>query len=226
MAITHLPQESLFKAAIMDQAWIFQASQEGQKFLPNPGLILPLIGPKAVLNETICCYHPGPNEVVEVPVRNRLHVQINWGPLDLEGEISNNVDFLFAERQGLEGMVIFFSFSSEVLWPSSRPKRVRELSDRKNALLVEFLALLLCHPCQQAEVVLFNRFLFTPRLKLALAAMPVQDKIRRRFAGDQSGSIVHELPHLPRQGGGIDFLRHMVVPVNAFSSGDLAPKRR
>ena len=96
--------------------------------------------------------------------------------------------------------MIFLAFVALSLGPAARPEGVRELRDGEDAFAAEFLALLRAHAGQQAEVVLLHRQLPAAGLEFALGAVPVQDEIRGRGAGEQRGDSSEAFPHFAGQG--------------------------
>lgn len=93
------------------------------------------------------------------------------------------MDFLLPNRERFQRVVVFLPLVAESLGPAARPERVRELGDSEDAFAVEFPALFFAHARQQTEVVRLNSLLPAPGLELALCAMPIQDKVRRRRVG-------------------------------------------
>ena len=93
------------------------------------------------------------------------------------------MDFVLPNRERFQRVVVFLPFVAKSLGPASRPERVRELGNGEDAFAVEFLALFFAHTRQQTEVILLDSLLAAPGLELALGAVPVQYKVRRRRAG-------------------------------------------
>ena len=105
------------------------------------------------------------------------------------------MDFLLPNRQRLERVMIFLAFVALPPGPAARTERVGELRDGEDAFAAEFLALLRAYAGQQAEVVLLDCDLPAARLEFALGAVPVQDEVGRRGAGEQRGDFLEALPH-------------------------------
>ena len=82
---------------------------------------------------------------------------------------------------------MFLLFAFRLPAATTRTKCVGQLGDREDALAVEPLAIFLRYAGQQTEFVLFPRLRAAPSFELALAAMSVQHKIRRRIAGQECG---------------------------------------
>ncbi|GDX10822.1 hypothetical protein LBMAG57_25940 [Verrucomicrobiota bacterium] len=78
---------------------------------------------------------------------------------------------------------------------------------------------------QQAEVVLLNRDLPAAGLKLALAAVPVQDEVGWRRVGEERGDFFEALPRFADQGRGLHLERGVVVAVDDFPEADFALQR-
>ena len=95
------------------------------------------------------------------------------------------------------------------------------MCDGENAFVAKFLALLRAHAGQQTEVVLLNRNLPAARLKFTLGAVPVQNQIRRRWAGKQCREFLNPFPHVARQCRGLHLLRGVVIAVDDFAEADL-----
>ena len=89
-------------------------------------------------------------------------------------------------------------------------------------LLRSFWRSFCAHAGQQAEVVLLDRHLPAAGLELALGAVPVQDEVGRRRAGEQRGHLLDALSHFASQGRGLHLECGVVVAVNDFAEADLA----
>src|SRR5215813_326889 len=79
----------------------------------------------------------GAEQVIEVAVRNTLDIEIYWCALDAQLRMADDVYFLLAYCEGLQGMVILFRFGREAFDATTRAKRIGELVDRKNAFAVQ-----------------------------------------------------------------------------------------
>ena len=165
------------------------------------------------------------DEVVEIAVGQARDIQIDGRAFDLEFRAADDVDFLLPNRERLERVMIFLAFVALPLGPAAGTESVGELRDGEDAFAAEFLALLRAHAGQQAEVVLLHGDLPTTRLELALGAVPIQDKVGRRGAGEQRGDFLQVLPHLAGQGRGLHLERGVVVAVNDFAEADFAPEQ-
>ena len=96
---------------------------------------------------------------------------------------------------------MFLLFASRLPAATARTKCVGQLSDREDALAAEPLAIFLRYARQQTELVLFPRPRAAPRFELALAAMSVQHKVRRRIAGQKCSDLFYPLSYLAGEGG-------------------------
>ena len=72
------------------------------------------------------------------------------------------------------------------------------------------LAIFLRYAGQQTEFVLFLRLHAAPSFELALAAVSVQHKVRRRIAGQECGDLFDPLSYLTGEGG-YPHLQHSVA---------------
>ena len=196
-----------------------------KEFPPNLPLVLDGVRPQAVLDGGVAVADAQADEVVEIAVGQALDIQIDGRAFDLEFRAADDVDFLLPNRQRLERVVIFLAFVAQPLGPAARPERVGELRDGEDAFAAEFLALLRAHAGQQAEVVLLHRDLPAAGLEFALGAVPVQDEIGRRGAGEQRGDFLEALPHFAGQGRGLHLECGVVVAVDDFAEADFASER-
>src|ERR1035441_10389544 len=114
-----------------------------------------------------------------------------------------NVNGVLSEGERLQGKMARFGWVFRPLGRSSWPKRVGQLVDGEYALATMTFALLRAHTDQQAEVVLLDGYLSAAGLEFALGAVPVQDKVGRRGAGEQPGEFIEALPHFAGQGRGL-----------------------
>ena len=71
-----------------------------------------------MLNHRFPCPYTHTNEVVKITVGEPFDVQIDRRPVNLHFGFADNVDFLFANRQCLEGMLMPLGFVSQPLWPA------------------------------------------------------------------------------------------------------------
>src|SRR6266702_7810577 len=99
------------------------------------------------------------------------------------------MDFVLADSKRPQGMMMFLLFTSRLSAAAARTKCVGQLSDREDALAVEPLAIFLRYAGQQTEFVLFYRLRAASSFELALAAMSVQHKVRRRIAGQECSDL-------------------------------------
>ena len=171
-----------------------------EEFPPNLPLVLDGVRPQAVLDGGFAVADAQADEVVEIAVGQALDIQIDGRAFDLEFRAADDVDFLLPNRQRLERVVILLAFVAQPLGPAAGPERVGELRDGEDAFAAEFLALLRAHAGQQAEIVLLDRILPAAGLELALGAVPVQDEVGRRRAGEQRGDLLDGASALRRPG--------------------------
>src|SRR6266700_3703410 len=134
------------------------------------------------------------NEVIEITIRQPLDIQINRCSFNLQFRTTDDMDFLFPNRERLQRMMVLLPLIVQSLWSSPGPESVGKLSDCKDAFTVEFPALLFRHPRQQTEIVLFNRFLPTPELVFTLCTVPVQNEIGRRITRHQCCYLCSQFP--------------------------------
>ena len=204
----------------MNQHRLLDCFEESQEFAPNLSLVRDGVRPQAVLDGGVAVADAHTDEVVEVAVGQALDIQIDGRAFELEFRAADDVDFLLPNRQRLERVMIFLAFVALPLGPAARAERVGELRDGEDAFAAEFLALLRAHAGQQAEVVLLHRELPAAGLEFALGAVPVQDEIGRRGAGEQRGDFPEAFPHFAGQGqvctfvtrAGLQLFRFVVFP--------------
>src|ERR1019366_9319999 len=110
------------------------------------------------------------------------------------------VDLVLADCKRPQGMMMLLLLASRLPAASTRTKCVRQLGDREDALVVEPLAIFLRYAGQQTEFVLFPRLCAAASLELALAAMSVQHKVRRRIAGQECGDLFDPFSYLTSEG--------------------------
>src|SRR5881392_3998927 len=138
MSFAHAFQPSCFVTAIVNEQWIFDGSKDGKEFPPNLSLVLAAVRPQAVLDGGFATADAHANEVVEIAVRQTLNIQIDGRAFDLEFRVADDVDFLFPNRQRLEGVVIFLAFVAQASGPAVRTERIGELRDGEDAFAAEF----------------------------------------------------------------------------------------
>src|SRR5208283_3887268 len=107
----------------------------------------------------------------------------------------------------------------------TRTKCVGQLCDRENALAVEFIAIFLRYTGQETEVVFFPRLRAAPTLQLALAAMSVQYKVRRRIGSHECGDVSDPFLYLPGEGVGLDAQRGVAVAMHDLALAYIASNR-
>ena len=203
----------------MNQHRLLDGFEDGKEFPPNLSLVLDGVRPQAVLDGGVAVADAHADEVVEIAVGQALDIQIDGRAFDLQFRAADDVDFLLPNRQRLERVVIFLAFVAQPLGPAAGPERVGELRDGEDAFAAEFLALLLAHAGQQAEVVLLNRLLPAAGPELALATVPVQDEVGRRRTGEQRGDLLEALSHFASQSRGLHLERGVVVAVDDLADG-------
>src|SRR6266436_839050 len=122
-------------------------------------------------------------------------------------------------------MMMFLLFAFRLPAATARTKGVGELGDREDALAVEPLAIFLRYVGQQTEFVLFPRLRAALSFELALAAMSVEDKVRRRIAGQECGDLFDPLSYLAGEGGYLHVQRGVAVAMHDLAQVYLASKR-
>ena len=132
------------------------------------------------------------------------------------------MDFLFPNRQRLEGVVVFLAFVAQSLGPAARTERVGELRDGEDAFAAEFLAFFSAHCGQQTEVILFDCFLPAASMEFTLGTMPVQDQIGWGRVGQQCGNSIQSLSHFAGQAKCFHLQRGRIVAMSDFAEADSA----
>src|SRR5882672_8334806 len=122
-------------------------------------------------------------------------------------------------------MMMFLLLASRLPAATTWTKCVGELGDREDALAVEPLAIFLRYAGQQTEFVLFPRLRAAPSFELALAAMSVQDKVRRRIAGQECSDLFDPLSYLTSERGYLHLQRGVAVAMYDLAQVYLASKR-
>ena len=157
---------------------------------------------------------PHADQVVEIPVRKPLDIQIDGRAFELQFGAADDVDFLLPNRQRLQRVVILLPFVAQFFGSATGPERVRELGDGENAFTVELRALFLGHVRQQTEIVLLHRLLLATGLEFARSAVTVQNEVGRLRIGQQRGDFLDSLSHLACHGRGLHLQRGVVVAVD------------
>src|SRR6266702_7690359 len=135
------------------------------------------------------------------------------------------MDLVLANCERPQGMMVFLLLASRLPAAMTWTKCVGQLSDREDALAVEPLAIFLRYAGQQTEFVLFYRLRAASSFELALAAMSVQHKVRRRIAGQECSDLFDPLSYLTGEGGYLHVQRGVAVAMHDLAQVYLASKR-
>src|ERR1017187_7887844 len=100
--------------------------------------------------------------------------------------------------------MVLIPFVAHPFGPPARPKGVGELGDGENTFIVELLALLFCHGCQQAQIVLLNGLLSAPVPEFAFTTVAVQDKVLRNSARGHFSLFRRKFPPVAKRAYGLD----------------------
>ena len=71
-----------------------------KEFGPDPLLFIHTVRPKTVLDNLLGGFDAKTNEVVELPIWNSLHIQIDWCSLKLQFRASDDVDLTLPNCEG------------------------------------------------------------------------------------------------------------------------------
>jgi hypothetical protein len=99
------------------------------------------------------------------------------------------------------------------------------LLDGEDAFAAEFPAFLPAHAGQKAEIVCLHSRLPTVVAKLALRAVPIQDQIGWRRAGEQRSEVPEVLSYFAIKGRGLYPQLDVVAAVDDFPEADFASER-
>src|SRR5579864_8181522 len=147
------------------------------------------------------------------------------GAVELWVRNAYSVDFLLADRERPQRMIMLLLFASRLSVAATRAERVGQLCHGEDTLGVELLSFLLRHARQQAEFILLNTLTATAGLKLALAAMPVQYKLGRRIAGQECRDVLDAPSNLADQGRSLHLQRGAAVAMHDLAESYSASGR-
>ena len=167
-----------------------------------------------MLNASFGGLDANPDQVVEIAVGQPFDIQKDGSAFEFWVRNADGVDLVLADCKRPQGMMIFLLLASRLPAATTRTKCVGQLSDREDALAVEPLALFLRYAGQQTEFVLFPRLRAASSLELALAAMSVQHKVRRRIAGQECGDLFDPFSHLTGEGRYLHLQRGVAVAMH------------
>lgn len=182
--------ESRFVAAVVDKNRILDSFEDAEELSPNLPFVLNAVCPQAVLNSRFAVSDTHAHQIVKIPVRKPLDIQIDGRAFELQFGAADDMNFFLPNRQRLQGMVILLPLVAQLFGSATGPERVGELGDCENPFTVEPRTLVFGHVRQQEEIVLLHRLLLATGLGFALSAVMVQNEIGRRRMRQQRGVVV------------------------------------
>src|SRR5438128_9753527 len=108
----HSVKEALLVLPIMVQRVVLEAVDDFAASVPNGLFLRPVVGPEEVGRSAVTHNGNEANEIVEASVRNAFDVEIECDAGVRDRRAIQNVNFLIAEGDGLEGVVVPASFTS------------------------------------------------------------------------------------------------------------------
>ena len=84
VAFVHVFDESRFVAAVVDKNRILDSFEDGEELSPNLPFVLNAVCPQAVLNSRFAVSNTHADQIVEIPVRKPLDIQIDGRAFELQ----------------------------------------------------------------------------------------------------------------------------------------------
>src|SRR3954453_2655212 len=104
--LPHVLEEAVFVCAIMHNLRVIDLLEGAQAFLPDVGLVVPLVGPEGAFDRRSVQIVSKADQVVETPIRHTLDVHEDRRSLEGERGGSDNGDLGLLEREGLQLVVV------------------------------------------------------------------------------------------------------------------------
>ena len=110
------------------------------------------------------------HQVIEVAIRKSLHIKSNQRALDPQFRTTDDVYFLFPDREGFQGVMILLGFGSALFNAAPRAESIGKLANGENTSTVKPFSFLIRQIGEQAQIVFLNGSVSATVLEFALGA--------------------------------------------------------
>ena len=115
MPIAHFPQECFFEPAVMKQDRVIGVRQNIDEFVPDTLLVGRRVSPEDMMDCPDRFFHSDTDKIIEVAIRKPLNVEEYWRAFHGQFRVPDYMGFVFADRKGFQGVVVFFRSRGQAL---------------------------------------------------------------------------------------------------------------